>query len=121
MYKLTQNPNQIIRLLDNTYIPNAKNGDWQIFEAWLSKNTPTPADIIPPIVREIDARRLRLALLQLGKLSVVKSAVNNLDEAAGISWEYATMIREDDPLVVALSSQLNLDVNSIFNKAKAIV
>ena len=35
MYKLTQDPNQIIRLSDGAIIPNALNGDWQIYKAWL--------------------------------------------------------------------------------------
>lgn len=120
MYKLSRNPNQIIRLSDGAIIPNAKNGDWQMYESWLSNNTPAPADPVPPIVREMDARRLRLALLQLGKLSAIKSAISNLDETAAINWEYAIMIREDNPLVLTLASQLNLDIDVIFNKAKTI-
>lgn len=52
--KLTSNPNQIIRLSD---------GDWQLHEAWLAEgNVPEPADPLPVVVREIDSRRLKLAL-----------------------------------------------------------
>ena len=49
MYKLTQNPNQIIRLSDTATIPKGNNGDWQIYEAWLVSNSPLPADIIAPL------------------------------------------------------------------------
>jgi hypothetical protein len=48
MYKLSQFPNQIIRLFDGATIPQGQNGDWQLYEAWLAKgNTPQPADVVP--------------------------------------------------------------------------
>ena len=78
-------------------------------------------DSVPQVeVREIDARRLRLALLQLGKLATVKAAIASLDEAVKIDWEYATFVREDYPLVIALSTNLGLDVNAIFTLASSL-
>ena len=79
-----------------------------------------PDAVLQPVVvvaREIDARRLRLALLQRGELSTVTAAIASLGEAAKIDWEYATFIKEDYPLVTALSTNLGLDVNAIFTKA----
>lgn len=76
--------------------------------------------ISPIIIREIDARRLRLALSQLGKLSIVKTAIASLNEAAQIDWEYATIIKEDYPLVLALGTNLNLDINAIFTLASSL-
>lgn len=84
-------------------------------------------EVIEPIpqpiavaVREIDARRLQLALLQLGKLSIVTSAIAGLGEAAKIDWEKATFIKEDYPLVTVLSTNLGLDVNAIFTLASSL-
>ena len=75
----------------------------------------------PAPIRTIDARRLRLALLQLDLLDTVEAAIATLDKSAQTNWEYATEIREDHPLVQALSSSLNLEVDAIFNLAGTLI
>lgn len=72
------------------------------------------------VVREIDARRLRLALLQLDLLDKVESAIATLGKAAQIEWEYATTIKENYPLVEALTTNLGIDANAIFTLAESM-
>jgi hypothetical protein len=118
MYKLIKDSNAIIRLFDGAVIPNAPNGDWKLYEEWLAAgNTPQAADSEPVAVRSIDARRLRLALLQLDLLENIELAIATLGKAAQIEWEYATEIKEDYPLVLALANNLGLDTEAIFTLA----
>jgi hypothetical protein len=72
-----------------------------------------------PFVREIDARQLRLALLQMELLDDIEAALSQLGRAAQIEWEYATNIREDYPLVLALATNLGLDTKEIFDLANS--
>jgi hypothetical protein len=46
MYKLTKFPNQVFRVLDNTFIPfDPDNTDYQEYLKWVAEgNTPEPAD-----------------------------------------------------------------------------
>ena len=71
----------------------------------------------PKPVRVIDARRLRLSLLKLGKLDSVESAVKTAGREAQIEWEYAQYVYENNALVQYFINTLGLDIDEIFNTA----
>jgi hypothetical protein len=71
--------------------------------------------IEPQNVKVVSMRQARLALLQAGLLSSVEEAVAAGDEAGKITWEYATEVRRDDPLVNNLSAALDLTEGQLDN------
>ena len=85
------------------------------------QNTTEAADPLPVVVRSIDARRLRLALLQLDLLDKAEAGLSKLGRAAQIELEYATNIKEDYPLLISLLTELGLNVGKFFDVAIEII
>jgi hypothetical protein len=107
-------------IIDDSELPDRQyRNQWRISNGAVIVDN-TIINETPKPIREIDARRLRLALLELGLLDTVELALSNLPKAAQIDWEYATIIREDYPLVVSLSGALGLNVTQVFDKAQSI-
>lgn len=94
-------------------------------EAHLNPPEPEPE---PPKVTEITQRQCRLQLLNLGLLDNVDGYIDSLPPeqaaAARIEWEYADVIKRDNPLVLALIQALDLteeQADEWFNEAGRIV
>ena len=73
------------------------------------------------IIRSIDMRRLRLALLQMELLDDIDAAIAAQPRQAQIEWEYATEVKTNHPLVVALATAMSLDINAIFDLGESLV
>lgn len=78
-------------------------------------------------VAVVTPRQARLALLGAGKLTAVTAALAAMTgvqgEAARITWEYATEIRRDDPLISALAPVLGMSevqIDALFVQAAGL-
>ena len=113
-YQLTDT-DIVVRTLDGARIPSdPKNTDRAAYEAWLgSGNTPDPyVAPVPPAV-SVTPRQARLALNAAGLLPQVEAAVAAADKATQITWEFASTISRDDPLINTLASALGLSTAQI--------
>lgn len=83
-----------------------------------------PAD--PVVVQQVSMRQCQLALHQIGKLSMVESAINAMPspmkEIAQIEWKSANVDRSN-PFVSALGAAIGLsesEIDSLFNTAAGL-
>lgn len=82
----------------------------------------------PPIVpQEITMRQARLALLDIGLLANVQTAINTLPEPdktkAQIEWEYSNALQRNNPFVTTLGTALGLssdDIDNLFITASGL-
>jgi hypothetical protein len=89
-----------------------------------------PADPIPFVLgipTEVTMKQARLALLSFNMLDQVDAMVASLTgeegEQAKIIWEYASTVRRDDPLVIALTTAMALtkeQLDALFSAAAAL-
>jgi hypothetical protein len=63
---------------------------------------------IPPVPLVVSMRQARLALLQVGLLGVVQSAIDNGSQEDKITWEFSTEVARDFPVVQNFKTTLGL-------------
>ena len=81
-----------------------------------------------PIPQSVTMRQARLALLAVGKLSQVDTAISSIPDntqraAAAIEWEYAQTVDRNSPFVQTLALALGLselDLDNLFTAAAAL-
>ena len=94
---------------------------WQAFVASGQELEVIDDPMPTPVIRTINMRRLRLALLQMNLLDDIDAAILTQSREAQIEWEYATEVKTNHPLVVALANAMSLDVNAIFDLGESLV
>lgn len=91
---------------DDNYEPNVREGEVLTIEA------EAPAFEVLSVPTVVTMRQARLALLQVGLLSQVNTAVANMPGAAGdtarIEWEFSSTVERNRPLVQSLIGALGL-------------
>lgn len=78
----------------------------------------------PVVVSSVTMRQARLALLAIGKLNDVNSAINAMSEpsrtAAQIEWNFASSVEKSSPLIQSLAPQIGIsdaELTELFNAA----
>ena len=71
---------------------------------------PPPPEPVPQRVTALQARR---ALLAANMLDQVDAAIARQPRAVQITWEYATEIHRDDPMLIEVAQAIGLNTNTL--------
>jgi len=81
----------------------------EVQAGWEYNNGIFSAPVVPVHVpQSVTMRQARLALYNAGLLTAVNNAIANAGPAAGIEWEYSSVVDRDKDLVAQLQVALNL-------------
>ena len=91
-------------------------GKWRLAEV-----QDVPAEHINPVPQSVSMRQARLALLQIGKLQQINSAITSLPsprkEEAEIEWQYSNEVQRYNGFVSLIAPALGLseiDIDELF-------
>ena len=98
--------------------------DEQAWEAFVAAHSDadgnllvTPRPAAPP--NRVSMRQARLALVDMGLLATVNSAIDALEEpaktVASIEWDYAHIVERNSAIVAMLSAAIGLSSNQVDN------
>jgi hypothetical protein len=88
---------------------------------WIDPNPPVIPE--PEPITEIDSRRAKLALYEMGLYTTIQNTIDSMDIPAQINWKDATIWRKDDSLIQSISAGLGLtesDITELFEKAATL-
>ena len=67
---------------------------------WIQPPAPPPDPVVNPVPEYVTPLQIRMAINMLGLREAVEAYVATLDQTAKDSWEYATVIQRDNPILV---------------------
>jgi hypothetical protein len=74
----------------------------------------------PSVPKEIDARQLRLALLEQGKLKKFQSNIETGDESIKINWEYGTSFKRNNFVFQNILGTTDDETDDLFRLASEL-
>jgi hypothetical protein len=131
MYKLTNNPNEVIRIADNATIPLPANESegWK-YEAWLAEgNTPEPyVAPVPGIPKIVTRRQAKQALILNGLIGGVQPAIDAITDPTQRAlmqseWDDSQEFFRDRPQLIMLARALGLtdaQLDALFVQASTL-
>jgi len=78
--------------------------------ALVQREVAPPPEPVPQRVSALQARR---ALLAADMLDQVEAAIARQPRAVQITWEYATEIHRDDPMLIEVAQAIGLNTNTL--------
>lgn len=108
----------VLRTADMVCIPpDPNNPAFTYYSAWKDAGgVPDPCDqvdLLGAVPVSVTPRQARLALSGAGLLAQVNAMVRAADEQTQITWNYATEVRRDFPLIVQLGASLGLSTTQM--------
>ena len=85
----------------------APSSDNPLYQIMYVEDAPAP-EPLPSVPQVVSPLQARLALMRMGLREQVETAVALASEDVRVSWEYATEIRRQSPLITALAPALGL-------------
>jgi len=76
----------------------------------MRREVPQPPEPVPQRITALQARR---ALLAADMLDQIEAAIARQPRAVQITWEYATEIHRDDPMLVEVAQAVGLNTNTL--------
>ena len=127
MYKFSSNHLYVIRLSDGHYIPaDLSNID---YIAYLEDFATDPTCVVsadpvtPPPILSITPRQFRLALNATGMRANIEAYVAAGSQDMKDTWEFATTIERNDPIIAAGAAELDLteaQIDDLFSLAATL-
>lgn len=122
-------------IVENGVVVNAATAESPLAENWIESAVADigwlydgsvfspPAPLPPPVPRSVTARQARLALNAAGLLDDVDAAIAASPREVQLTWEYATEIERDNPILAQVAAGFGLtseQMDDLFRQAATL-